>query len=125
MTKHGNQIFAAARARNAEKGFRVLSYRVATRRDAKKLLEAVEHALDAVPILICLEVAGRQVLSVGFRRNDWSDPMDQGFFAQEITVIAFVGNGQPRLADRYRQQVRNCVVVRSFAACQDEAKRGP
>ena len=49
--------------------------------------------------------------------------MDQEFFAQEITVIAFVGKEQSRFADRYRQQVRNGVVVRSFAACQDEAKR--
>jgi hypothetical protein len=29
--------------------------------------------------------------------------MDQEFFAQEITVIAFVGKEQPRLADWYRQ----------------------
>lgn len=49
--------------------------------------------------------------------------MDQEFFTQEVTVVAFVGEEQPRLADRYRQQVRNGVVVRSLAACQDEAKR--
>jgi hypothetical protein len=49
--------------------------------------------------------------------------MDQEFLAQEIAVIAFVCKEQSRFADRYRQQVRNGVVVRSFAACQDEAKR--
>jgi len=49
--------------------------------------------------------------------------MDQEFFTQEIAVIAFVGKEQSRFADRYRQQVRNGVVIRSFAACQDEAKR--
>jgi len=49
--------------------------------------------------------------------------MDQEFLAQEITVIAFVGKKQSRFADRYRQQVRNSVVIRGLAACQDEAKR--
>ncbi|SEM10769.1 hypothetical protein SAMN04487976_11973 [Xaviernesmea oryzae] len=49
--------------------------------------------------------------------------MDQEFLAQEITVISFVGEEQSRLADRYRQQVRNGVVVRSLSARQDEAKR--
>ncbi|OLP56320.1 hypothetical protein BJF92_15645 [Rhizobium rhizosphaerae] len=49
--------------------------------------------------------------------------MDQEFIAQEIAVLAFVGKAQSRLADWYRQQIRNAVLVRSFAACQDEAKR--
>ena len=49
--------------------------------------------------------------------------MDQEFFTQEVTIVAFVGEEQPRLSDRYRQQVRNGVVIRSFAARQDEAKR--
>ena len=49
--------------------------------------------------------------------------MDQKLLAQEIAVIAFVSKEQPRLADRYRQQVGNGVVVRSLPARQDEAKR--
>lgn len=49
--------------------------------------------------------------------------MDQQFLAQEIAVIAFVGKEQSRFADRYRQQGRNGVVIRSFTACQDKAKR--
>ena len=49
--------------------------------------------------------------------------MDQQFLAQEITVIAFVGKEQPRFADRYSQQIRNGVVIRCFAARQDEAER--
>ncbi|KPF43302.1 hypothetical protein IP76_14360 [Rhizobium sp. AAP43] len=49
--------------------------------------------------------------------------MDQEFLAQEITFIAFVGKKQSRFADRYRQQVRDGVVIRSFAARQHEAKR--
>ena len=49
--------------------------------------------------------------------------MDQEFLAQEVTVISFVGKEQSRLAQWYRQQVRNGIVVRSLAACQDEAKR--
>ena len=49
--------------------------------------------------------------------------MDQEFLAQEIAVVAFVSKEQPRLADRYRQQVRNGVVVRSLPARQDEAER--
>lgn len=91
--------------------------------DTSELFEAVEHPLDAVPVLVSPEVAGRRVLSVCFRRNDWSDPVDQEFLAQEVAVIAFIGKEQPRLTDRYRQQVRNCVVVRSLPARQDEAKR--
>lgn len=49
--------------------------------------------------------------------------MDQGFLAQEIAVITFVSKEKPRLADWYRQQVRNDVVVRSLPACQNETKR--
>ena len=49
--------------------------------------------------------------------------MDQESLAREITIVAFIGKEQSRLADRYRQQVRNGVVVRSLPACQDEAKR--
>ena len=96
---------------------------VVSGRDAPELLETVEHPLDAVSIFVNPKVAGRRVLSVGFWRNDRPDTVDQEFFTQEVTVVAFVGEEQPRLADRYRQQVRNGVVVRSLAACQDEAKR--
>ena len=96
---------------------------VVSGRDAPELLETVEHPLDAVSIFVNPKVAGRRVLSVCFRRNDGSDPMDQEFLAQEVAVIAFIGKEQPRLTDRYRQQVRNCVVVRSLPARQDEAKR--
>ena len=49
--------------------------------------------------------------------------MDQQFLAQEVTIVAFVSKEQPWLADWYRQQVRNGIVVRSFAARQDKAKR--
>lgn len=49
--------------------------------------------------------------------------MDQKFFAQEIAVIAFIGKEEPRLADRYRQQIMNGVVIRSLATRQDEAER--
>lgn len=90
---------------------------------APKLLEAVEHPLDAVSILVGSKVAGRRVLPVGLRRDHRPDPVDQQFLAQEISIIAFVGKEQPRFADRYRQQIRNGVVIRSFAACQDEAER--
>ncbi len=96
---------------------------VVSGRNATELLEAVEHPLDTVPVLVSLEVAGRGILSVGLWRNDRPDAVDQEFFTHEVTVIAFVGEKQPRLADRYRQQVRNGVVVRSLSARQDEAKR--
>ena len=91
--------------------------------DATELLEAVEHSFDAVSILVCAEVAGRRVLPVCFWRNDRPDPVAQEFLTQEVTVIAFVGKEQPRLANRHRQQIRNGVVVRSLPARQDEAKR--
>ena len=96
---------------------------VVSGRDAPELLETVEHPLDAVSIFVNPKVAGRRVLSVGFWRNDRPDTVDQEFFTQEVTVVAFVGEEQPRFADRYGKQVRNGVVIRSFAACQDEAKR--
>ena len=96
---------------------------VVSGRDAPELLEAVEHPLDAVSILIGPEVAGRRVLPVGLRRNDRPDAVDQEFFTQEITVVALVCKEQSRFADRYSQQVRNGVIVRSLSARQDEAKR--
>jgi hypothetical protein len=37
--------------------------------------------------------------------------VDQKLLAQEIAVIAFVSKEQPRFADRYRQQIRNGVVI--------------
>lgn len=83
----------------------------------------MEHPLDAVSIPICLEVAGWWVLAVGLRRNGRPDPVDQEFFTQEVTIVAFVSKEQPWLADWYRQRVRNGVVVQSFAARQDKAKR--
>jgi hypothetical protein len=49
--------------------------------------------------------------------------MDQEFFTQEITVVAFVSKEQPRFTDRYRQQVRKGIVIRSLATRQDEAER--
>lgn len=49
--------------------------------------------------------------------------MDQEFFTEEVTVVAFVSKEQPRFADWYRQQVRNGVVVRSLSTRQDEAER--
>ena len=57
------------------------------------------------------------------RRNDRPDAVDQEFFTQEITVVALVCKEQSRFADRYSQQVRNGVIVRSLSARQDEAKR--
>ncbi|MGZ2470279.1 hypothetical protein ACVJMZ_005867, partial [Sinorhizobium medicae] len=35
----------------------------------------------------------------------------------------FVGQKQSRFADRYRQQIRNGIVIRSLATGQDEAER--
>ena len=84
---------------------------VVSGRNATELLEAVEHPLDAVPVLVSPEVAGRWVLPVCFRRNDRPDPVDQKLLAQEIAVIAFVSKEQPRFADRYRQQIGNGVVI--------------
>ena len=53
---------------------------VVSGRNAAELLEAVEHPFDAVPVFVSPEIAGRWVLSVGLRRNDRPDPMDQEFF---------------------------------------------
>lgn len=72
--------------------------------NATELLEAIEHPLNAVSFIVNPEVAERRVLPIGPRRNDWSDPMDQEFLSQEITIVARVSNKQPRLADWYRQQ---------------------
>lgn len=112
--------FCGSQGEECREGFSCL---IVSGRNATELLEAVEHPLDAVSILVCPEVAGRRVLPVGLRRNDRPDPMDQEFLPYEITVISFVGKEQSRFADRYRQQVRDGIVVRSLATCQDEAKR--
>ena len=112
--------FCGGQSEECGEGFSCL---VVSGRNATKLLEAVEHPFDVVSVLVCPEVAGGRVLPVGLRRNDGPDPVDQEFFTQEVPVIAFVGKEQSRFADRYRQQVWNRVVIRSFAACQDEAKR--
>jgi hypothetical protein len=49
--------------------------------------------------------------------------VDQEFFTEEVTVIAFVGKEQPRFADRYRQEIRDGVVMLCFDTRQDEAER--
>lgn len=84
--------------------------------------EAIEHPLNTVSVLVGPVVAGKRVLAVGLWRNDRPDPMDQEFFTQEIAVIAFIGKEELRLADRYRQQIMNGVVIRSLATRQDEAE---
>lgn len=55
--------------------------------------------------------------------NDRPDAVDQQFLTQEVAVITFVGQKQSRFADRYRQQIRNGIVIRSLATGQDEAER--
>lgn len=59
------------------KGFSGL---VVSGRNATELLEAVEHPLDTVSILVYPEVAGRRVLPVCFWGNNRPDPVDQEFF---------------------------------------------
>lgn len=49
--------------------------------------------------------------------------MDQQFLAQEVAVISFVGEKQPRFANGNREQVGNSAIVRSLTARQYEAKR--
>lgn len=84
---------------------------VASGRHATELLEAVEHPLNAVSVLVGPVVLGGRVLPACLRQKYRPDPVDQELFTQEITVVAFASKGQPLLADRYRQQVRNGVVV--------------
>ena len=68
--------FCGSQGEECREGFSCL---IVSGRNATELLEAVEHPLDAVSILVCPEVAGRRVLPVGLRRNDRPDPMDQEF----------------------------------------------
>ncbi len=74
-------------------------------------------------MLIDTEVAGWRVFPVCFRRDDRPDPASEEFLPQEITIIPFVGKKELRLVDRHGQQIRNGIVIRSFATGQDAAKR--
>jgi hypothetical protein len=65
--------FRGSQGEECREGFSCL---IVSGRNATELLEAVEHPLDAVSILVCPEVAGRRVLPIGLRRNDRPDPMD-------------------------------------------------
>ncbi len=66
---------------------------VVSGRNATELLEAVEYPLDAVSVLVGTVVLGGRGLPVCLRQKDRPDPVEQEFFTQEITVVAFVGKG--------------------------------
>ncbi len=97
-SKYGNHIFAAANTRKAAKDFRVLSYRVATRRNC---FSRLNRLLDTISVPVGFEVTGGRVFSVGPRRDNGLDPVDQQLFAQSVAVIALICENQPRLGNRH------------------------
>jgi len=60
-----------------EKGGEGFSGFIVSGGDTAKLLEPVEHPLDAVSVRVGSEVTGGRVFAVGLRRDDRSDPVDQ------------------------------------------------
>lgn len=72
----------------AEEGFGGF---VVTGGDAAELLEPVEHALDAVAVLVVQEIACNWLGAIGPRRDDRQDAMKEQVLAHGIAVIAFVG----------------------------------
>jgi hypothetical protein len=91
--------------------------------DAPELFQSVEHALYTIAILVCLEVAGRRVLPVRFRRNDWLYSVYKKLLSYVVTIITLVGQKQSRLGNWHGEQVWHGDIIRSLAARQDEAKR--
>lgn len=74
VDKVGQPYLCSSQGKECGEGFSGL---VVSGRNATELLEAVEHPLDAVSVLVCPVVAGRQILSVGLWRNDRPDAVDQ------------------------------------------------
>jgi len=84
--------------------------------DAAELLEAVKHPLDAVAILVSLEVAGDRDGAIGPRRDNRQDAMEKQALADGITIVAFVRQQHARSGDRQRHQVFDRLIIRDFAA---------
>jgi hypothetical protein len=66
-----------------------------------KLLQPVEQPLDTISVPVGFEVTGGRVFSVGPRRDNGPDPVDQQLLAQSVAVIALVCENQPGLGNRH------------------------
>jgi len=78
-----------------------------------------------VAILISSEVASWRVFPVRFGRNNGLYATAQKSVPNVVAIITFIGEQQPGLFDRNGHQVFNCIVIRSFSACENEAMRAP
>lgn len=123
MTKIDNKGYPDFRSSDCKKRDIRPCGLVIARRNPAKLLHFVEHSLDAVAILVCLEVAGRRVFAVRFWRDDWQNAMDQQLLADSVAIVTLVGEEQFGLANRNGQQSGNSTVIRSLPTGQDKAKR--
>jgi len=79
--------------------------------DAAELLEAVKHPLDAVAILVSLEVAGDRDGAIGPRRDNRQDAMekqavssDNGAVDHMLPVV-----GQTEIDQRFQQGIPNAL----------------
>lgn len=91
--------------------------------DASELLEPIEHALDAVTILVSQEVACNGLGAIGPGRDDRQDAVKEQVFAHGVAVIAIVGQQHARGGGRQRHQVFDRLIIQDFAAGQLEANR--
>ncbi len=96
---------------------------VVTGGNPSEVFEPVEHSFDAVAVFINLEIAGRRVFPVRFRRNHWPNAVDQQLFADGVAVVALVSKERFRFANGYGEKRGNGAIIRSLATCQDKAER--
>ena len=97
---------------------------VVTSGDAPEVLDAVEEALDEVPLPV--EPAGERkaLLAVGARRDVGPGILAGGGFANGVAVVAFVGEQRRALRQSFQQGVGFVAVVgpdlRSGAGRRDD-----
>lgn len=104
-------------AGEGERGF------VVARGDTAELLEVAEHSLDAVVILVAAKVAGNGLTAIRLRRDDWQDALYQQVLANEVAIIALVGEQGLGFDDRDRHQGIDSAIIGCLHASQDEAER--
>ena len=61
--------------------------RVLASGDATSLFEAVEHALDAVSILVGVEVAGHRLLAIRFGRDHWKHTLQEQGYTHFVAIV--------------------------------------
>lgn len=88
-----------------------------------ELREVAKHALDAVTIPVAAKVAGNGLVAIGLGRYDGQDAMYQQVLANDVAIIALVGEQGLGCDDGDRHQGIDDSIVGRLPASQDEAGR--